>query len=114
MHDVQPNHYPIIAKFLPSKELTAEEAKNIPPVGNSPVFFTLEQMRKIIPLWAELNLAMYKDQEASKVRRQRGPCSSTTTSRSSSRDFTTQQAATHPALAPAGGLLRLWLGHVRI
>lgn len=55
---------PVIAKFLPSKQLTAEEAKRIPATGPSPFMMTLEQMRKVVPLWNDLTTEIHKDEEA--------------------------------------------------
>lgn len=38
------------------------------PIGNSPTWLTLEDMRKVVPLWLNLSIAVYQDKEAQKVR----------------------------------------------
>eukprot|EP00775_Hariotina_reticulata_P010145 gene10145-10303_t len=55
---------PIVAKFVPGGKLTKDEAETMAPIGNSPTFLSMAQMRAVMPLWQNLSVAIYKDEEA--------------------------------------------------
>lgn len=64
---VQQTNVDVIAKFLPSKHLTKEEALTIPNTGNCPVHMTMEQFRKVVPLWRNISIEVYKNPVSNKV-----------------------------------------------
>ena len=61
---------PVIARHLGMREgdLTEEVSKRIPPTGPSPSFMSWEQLEKVVPLWQDLTVSIYKDPEAREVR----------------------------------------------
>ena len=63
----QPENLPVVAKFVPGKKLSAKEAEAIAPIGNSPTFLTWEQMQKVVPLWYNLSVTIFDDDEANPV-----------------------------------------------
>jgi len=65
---MQDENIPIVAQFLPSKQLSAEEAEKIAQMGNSPTFVSMEHMRKVVPLWQDLSVQIYKNELSNKVR----------------------------------------------
>jgi hypothetical protein len=64
---LQEENIPIIAKFLPGGKLTKDEAEAMAPIGNSPTFLSMAQMRAVMPLWQNLSVAIYKDEVANHV-----------------------------------------------
>ena len=58
----------MLAPLMPSKPLTVEDAAKLSPSGNSPVMLTKEDLRKVVPLWHDLGVAMNKDESAREVR----------------------------------------------
>uniref|UniRef100_A0A383W4V9 Apple domain-containing protein n=1 Tax=Tetradesmus obliquus TaxID=3088 RepID=A0A383W4V9_TETOB len=55
---------PIIAKFVPGGSLSRSDAETIAPMGNSPTFLSMTQMKQVIPLWQNMSVAIFKDKEA--------------------------------------------------
>lgn len=64
---VQDEYIPIVAKFVPSGKITKEEAEAIAPIGNSPTFLSMKQMREMVPIWQNMSVAIFKDKEANEV-----------------------------------------------
>ncbi|KAG1657279.1 hypothetical protein FOA52_005473 [Chlamydomonas sp. UWO 241] len=48
-------------------DISRSELDQIAPIGNSPTFMTLEDMRIVMPLWMNVSIAIFKDPEASKA-----------------------------------------------
>jgi hypothetical protein len=63
----QDENIPIIAKFVPGGKLSRDDAETIAPMGNSPTFLSMKQMREVIPLWQNMSVAIFKDKEANEV-----------------------------------------------
>jgi hypothetical protein len=57
----------IMSKHLPSGSLNSSEAAYIAQCGISPVILALEQLKKVVPLWHQLNVNMSTDATARKV-----------------------------------------------
>ena len=53
---------------MPGGKLSAKEAEAIAPIGNSPTFLTWEQMQRVVPLWYNLSVTIFDDDEANPVR----------------------------------------------
>jgi hypothetical protein len=64
----QDENIPIIAKFVPGGKLSVADAETIAPMGNSPTFLSMKQMREVVPLWQNMSVAIFKDKEANEVR----------------------------------------------
>lgn len=65
---MQDENIPIIAKFVPGGSLSRSDAETIAPMGNSPTFLSMQQMKQVIPLWQNMSVAIFKDKEANEVR----------------------------------------------
>eukprot|EP00198_Chlamydomonas_reinhardtii_P000268 XP_001689603.1 predicted protein [Chlamydomonas reinhardtii] len=48
-------------------EITQKQLEEIAPIGNSPTFMTFEDMKKVMPTWMNVSIAVFKDQEANSV-----------------------------------------------
>jgi len=59
------NFLPITERFVGKLE-TVEEKSQIAPIGSSPTMMTLDDMKKVFPLWFNLSIAVHNDQEAVK------------------------------------------------
>ncbi len=46
---------------------TSPECEQVAPIGNSPTFFTLDDMRKVMPYFLNMSIVVYKDAEAKQV-----------------------------------------------
>eukprot|EP00878_Enallax_costatus_P018039 GHUV01018967.1.p1 GENE.GHUV01018967.1~~GHUV01018967.1.p1 ORF type:complete len:389 (+),score=99.42 GHUV01018967.1:186-1352(+) len=57
-------YIPIVSRFIPGGKLTKADAERIAPIGNSPTFLTMKQMREVVPIWQNMSVAVYKDKEA--------------------------------------------------
>eukprot|EP00983_Pelagomonas_calceolata_P006711 220235-Pelagomonas_calceolata.AAC.4 len=44
-----------------------KQLEEIAPIGNSPTFMSMSDARKTMQLWMNISIAIFKDQEASKV-----------------------------------------------
>jgi hypothetical protein len=47
--------------------ISQKELETIAPIGNSPTFMTFEDMKKVMPTWMNVSIAVFKDQEANSV-----------------------------------------------
>jgi hypothetical protein len=47
--------------------MTQKELEKIAPIGNSPTYMAFEDMKRVMPLWMNISIAVFKDQEANKV-----------------------------------------------
>ena len=56
---------PITERFVGKLE-TVEEKSQIAPIGSSPTMMTLDDMRKVFPVWFNLSIAVHNDKEAVK------------------------------------------------
>eukprot|EP00798_Chlamydomonas_sp_ICE-L_P018627 gene18627-25142_t len=56
---------PITQKF--TGKLSREQLHQIAPIGNSPTFLTMDQMKTSMPIWMNISIAIFKDKEASKA-----------------------------------------------
>ena len=56
---------PITEKFTGKLE-TLEQKSRLFPIGNSPTLLSMKDMRKIVPLWYNISLAVHNDEEAAK------------------------------------------------
>jgi hypothetical protein len=65
---LQDENIPIIAKFVPGGTISRSDAETIAPMGNSPTFLSMKQMREVVPLWQNMSVAIFKDKEANEVR----------------------------------------------
>lgn len=45
--------------------ITKKQLEEIAPIGNSPTYMTWDDMVKIMPIWMNTSIAIFKDQEAS-------------------------------------------------
>ena len=52
---------------MPGGRLTKAQAEQMAPIGNSPTFLSLRQMKLVMPLWANVSIAVFKDKDASEV-----------------------------------------------
>eukprot|EP00882_Tetradesmus_deserticola_P022724 GHRQ01024665.1.p3 GENE.GHRQ01024665.1~~GHRQ01024665.1.p3 ORF type:complete len:128 (-),score=29.01 GHRQ01024665.1:719-1102(-) len=64
----QDENIPIVSKFVPGGKISREDAETIAPMGNSPTFLSMKQMRDMVPLWQNMSVAIFKDKEANEVR----------------------------------------------
>lgn len=64
---LQDEYIPIVAKFIPGGQLSKSDAERIAPIGNSPTFLSMKQMREVVPIWQNMSVAIYKDKEANGV-----------------------------------------------
>uniref|UniRef100_A0A7R9VVW4 Hydroxyproline O-arabinosyltransferase-like domain-containing protein n=1 Tax=Chlamydomonas euryale TaxID=1486919 RepID=A0A7R9VVW4_9CHLO len=48
-------------------QVSRTELEQIAPIGNSPTFMTLEDMKTVMPLWMNISIAIFKDPDASKA-----------------------------------------------
>lgn len=69
---MQDDNLPIVAEFMPDKKLSQDEAEKIAQMGNSPTFVSMEQMRKLVPIWQDLSVKIYKNPVSNKVCMQHG------------------------------------------
>lgn len=53
---------------MPGGVLTKAQAEEMAPIGNSPTFLPLSVMQELMPLWANVSIAVFKDKAASEVR----------------------------------------------
>jgi hypothetical protein len=65
---MQDDNIPIVAEFMPDKKLSKEEAEKIAQMGNSPTFVSMEHMRKLVPIWQDLSVQIFKNPLSNKVR----------------------------------------------
>jgi hypothetical protein len=68
---VQDDNIPIVAEFMPDKKLSKEEAEKIAQMGNSPTFVSMDHMRKLVPIWQDLSVQIFKNPLSNKVCQQR-------------------------------------------
>jgi hypothetical protein len=61
-------YLPLVAKHLGVPSITKQEAAAIAPIGNSPTFLTMDQMKKAMPLWHNMSVAIFKDHDTNSVR----------------------------------------------
>ncbi|KAG2501810.1 hypothetical protein HYH03_000310 [Edaphochlamys debaryana] len=47
--------------------ITQKQLEEIAPVGNSPTFMTFDDMKRVMPTWMNVSIAVFKDQEANSV-----------------------------------------------
>jgi hypothetical protein len=66
---LQDDNIPIVAQFMPGKTLSQDEAEKIAQMGNSPTFVSMDQMRKLVPIWQDLSVQIFKNQASNKVLR---------------------------------------------
>lgn len=59
------DHQKITMKF--TGPLTRKELEQIAPIGNSPTFLSLADMKTVMPIWMNTSIAIFKDQEANQV-----------------------------------------------
>lgn len=64
---MQDDNIPIVAQFMPGNMLSQEEAEKIAQMGNSPTFVSMDQMRKLVPIWQDLSVKIFKNQASNKV-----------------------------------------------
>ena len=64
---LQDEYIPIVSRFIPGGKLTKADAELIAPIGNSPTFLSMKQMREVVPIWQNMSVAIYKDKEANGV-----------------------------------------------
>ncbi len=43
------------------------QLEQLAPIGNSPTFMNMEDMRRTMPIWMNTSIAIFKDEEANKV-----------------------------------------------
>lgn len=55
---------PITLKF--TGPLTRRELESLAPVGNSPTFLSVEQMERVMPVWMNTSIAIFKDKDANR------------------------------------------------
>ncbi|GAB4820009.1 hypothetical protein N2152v2_007055 [Parachlorella kessleri] len=55
---------PIAARFL--GPLTRLQAEKIAPIGNAPTLLRLEDMRRVVPIWFNMSIAVHNDPVANK------------------------------------------------
>eukprot|EP00879_Flechtneria_rotunda_P031166 GHRR01034020.1.p1 GENE.GHRR01034020.1~~GHRR01034020.1.p1 ORF type:complete len:303 (+),score=76.00 GHRR01034020.1:478-1386(+) len=55
---------PTVAKFVPGHTITKADAETIAPIGNSPTFLSMKQMRELMPIWHNMSVEIFKDKEA--------------------------------------------------
>ncbi len=60
-----PENAPVTQKF--TGQLTRKELDSIAPIGNSPTYMTVEDMKKVMPIWMNMSIAVFTDKEASGV-----------------------------------------------
>lgn len=63
----QDDNIPVVARFMPDKQLSKEEAQKIAPMGCAPILLSLAQLRKLVPIWQDVGIKMFQDEVASKV-----------------------------------------------
>ena len=56
---------PVTQKF--TGKLTKAQFDEIAPIGNSPTFMSLDDMKRAMPVWMNTSIAIFKDQEANKA-----------------------------------------------
>ena len=49
-------------------KVNKRQLEEIAPIGNSPTFMTFDDMKKVMPIWMNTSIAIFKDAEANKVR----------------------------------------------
>ncbi|PNH11871.1 hypothetical protein TSOC_001280, partial [Tetrabaena socialis] len=47
--------------------INQKQLEEIAPVGNSPTFMTFDDMKKVMPVWMNISIAVFKDKEANSV-----------------------------------------------
>jgi len=57
---------PLIARHLGIPSLSKKDSEAIAPIGNSPSFLTWEQMKEAMPIWQNMSIAIFQDQETNK------------------------------------------------
>ena len=62
------DNIPITQRF--TGPLRKRELEKIAPIGNAPTFISFEDMRRVMPLWMNTSIAVFKDPEANKVSRE--------------------------------------------
>lgn len=48
-------------------KLSRKQLEEIAPIGNSPTFMTFEAMKRVMPIWMNTSIAIFKDTEASQA-----------------------------------------------
>ena len=61
----KPEHLHITRKF--AGNISKKEIEDIAPIGNSPTYMTFDDMKKVMPTWMNVSIAVFKDQEANSV-----------------------------------------------
>eukprot|EP00798_Chlamydomonas_sp_ICE-L_P030518 gene30518-35546_t len=62
----KPEYKHIVEKF--TGPMTSKQLEEIAPIGNSPTYLALEDMKRVMPVWLNVSIAIFKDKDASKVR----------------------------------------------
>ncbi|KXZ44208.1 hypothetical protein GPECTOR_71g569 [Gonium pectorale] len=47
--------------------ISQKQLEEIAPIGNSPTFMTFDDMKRVMPTWMNVSIAVFKDQEANSV-----------------------------------------------
>lgn len=58
-------YLPIVQRFV--GPINRTESEKIAPMGNAPTMMSVEDLRKVIPTWYNLSIAIHKDEEAVKA-----------------------------------------------
>lgn len=60
---------PITQKFV-GTDKTRRDLEMIAPIGSSPTFMTMDDLKKATPAWVNISIAIFNDPVAKKVRRE--------------------------------------------
>mmetsp|Transcript_36561 Transcript_36561/g.92332 ORF Transcript_36561/g.92332 Transcript_36561/m.92332 type:complete len:560 (-) Transcript_36561:275-1954(-) len=59
------DHAPITMKF--TGKISRKQLEEIAPIGNSPTYMAIEDMKRTMPIWMNTSIAIFKDSEASQA-----------------------------------------------
>lgn len=57
-------YFPIVKRIMKMPNLTRALAEDIAPVGNAPTMLTLDQLKRLSPVWLNMSIYIHHDEEA--------------------------------------------------